>query len=135
MSIKIKADRAELLETLKTNRKQHAIIVKEAREGYINKAIAALEKRLAQLKEGKLTHLSFALAIPQDHTAVYDTAIVMLERHTDSTIELNAEAVRSLIEDTWDWSRGFIGSTIEYSPRAVDYASKIGQEVKPNVEE
>lgn len=116
----ISADKTALLAKLRDNREEHAAIVVEAREGYVKKASAAVEKRLGQLKEGKIVSLHFSLKAPQDHTKIYDTAIRMLELHQDSTITLSAQQVRNLEMDDWDWMDEFLGVSAGYSARAND---------------
>lgn len=103
------------LQTLKTNRDQHAKLVQEARDGYIAKAKAELEKRLGDLKEGKLVTLGFKLTVPKDFTTAYNTVIGMLEHHMGDTIELSADEYRHLMQDEWDWTRDFITANSGYS--------------------
>lgn len=108
----------EVLKKVKKNREEHAQIVKEARKGYLEKAQAALRERLQELEAGKLKALSFRLKVPSDHTAEYDTVIQMLEMHQPETIDLNADEVRHLIEDKWDWTDEFLTSNALYSKTA-----------------
>jgi hypothetical protein len=113
----------EVLKKAKKSREEHAKIVKEARKGYLEKAQAALRERLQELEAGKLKALSFRLKVPSDHTSEYDTVIQMLEMHQPDTIDLNADEVRHLIEDKWDWTDEFLTSNALYSETA---ACKIG---------
>jgi hypothetical protein len=117
-SIHIQAKRDEVLAILKKNRSEHAKIVQEARAGYCDKAMTELAKRLEKLKSGKITSLAFALKMPVDMTSTYDTAIKMLELHTEATIQLGGSEVRNFIEDKWDWSREFYVSNSAYSGTA-----------------
>lgn len=114
----IEADVHTLLATLRSNREEHAQIVAEARDGYIEKARTALEKRLAEAREGKMVSLSFRLDFPQDHTKTYDVAIRMLELHQGATITLSAMQVRNLEMDEWDWTDSFLNTASAYSPSA-----------------
>lgn len=113
--IEIEAQKAVVLEKLKANRETHSKIVKEAREGYVVKARAALDRRLDELKSGRLVGLVFSLAPPQDHTEVYDTAITMLELEVSETVQLNSDQVRNLMMDQWDWSDDFLATNAVYS--------------------
>ena len=117
-SIQITADKNAVLEILRKNREQHAKIVAEARAGYCQKASAELDKRMKRLAEGKITSLVFSLKMPVDQTSVYDTAIKMLEMHTQNSIQLSGGEVRNLIEDKWDWTREFYISNSAYSGTA-----------------
>jgi len=116
----ITAKRDEVLAKLRENRKTHATIVAEAREGYVTKARAALEKRLAQIREGKIVSLVFELRPPVDHTKTYDLAIQMLELHQGEQIELTADQVKQLVMDDWDWTENFLVSNRGYSQRAAE---------------
>ena len=114
----ITAEKQSVLETLRKNRDSHKTMVIEARTGYVEKARAALEKKLAAVKEGKIVALSFTLKPPLDYSAVYDTAIKMLEMHSGASITLDATLVHNLIEDNWDWTREFLVSNSAYSASA-----------------
>lgn len=114
------ADRQEVLTALRANRETHAQIVAEAREGYVAKAREALERRLGEIREGKVVALTFSLKPPQDHTRDYDTVIRMLEMHKDDIYALSAEQVRCFIEDRWDWTQEFLVGSAHYSKSAND---------------
>jgi len=118
IDMKVKCVKAELLAKLKSNRDKHATIVKEARVGYVKAARAALTERLKELESGKLSSLSFNLSPPQDYTKTYNTAIQMLELHTDDTIILSAGEVRNFVMDQWDWRSRFLLANSSYSGTA-----------------
>lgn len=121
--MEITAKRVDVLAKLRVNRELHAKVVIEARAGYLRRAQAALEERLAKTKEGKLVSLGFRLQLPQDYTSVYDTAITMMELHTGDEIKLSAGQVRSLMRDEWDWSHTFYSTNAEYSGTAAEKLS------------
>ena len=109
---------ADVLVTLKKNRSEHSAIVVEARKGFLEKALKAVHARAGELEAGKIRALTFTLQLPLDHTAEYDTVIRMLEMHQPETIDLNADEVRQLVEDKWDWTAQFLASNSFYSPLA-----------------
>ena len=113
-----KVKKEALLKTLHGNLEQHSRIVAEARDGYVAKAKAALEKRLDELRQGKITDLSFQLAVPEDYSEVYKSTIKMLEWTTEDVIELQADEFRQLVEDKWDWTYGFYATNAAYSSTA-----------------
>ena len=117
-SMKIRVGVSELLTKLKTNKANHSVVVKEAREGYIEKARAALNDKLDALATGKCVHLSFNLLLPEEHFDEYDTAIAMCEWAKDEDIELDAEQFRNFIQDQWGWSGSFYQNNAAYSVRA-----------------
>lgn len=123
-NMSVNAKTANVLEQLQKNRAEHAEIVKEARAGYMDQAEKALQKRLAQLREGKLVALTFSLNPPQDHTAVYDTVIAMCEAHTDDEMTLDSANFRCLMMDEWDWMEGFLVGSSGYSSLAAQKFSQ-----------
>lgn len=111
----IKANREQVLETLRKNRDAHVKMVAEAREGFLLEAKSWLRARLKEVKAGKAPDLESDLEPPPNHTNVYDTAIRMLELSVDGTISLTSEQVRNLVMDEWDWKEVFIQTTTNYS--------------------
>lgn len=116
--LEVTADKQQVLETLYRNKSIHSKIVKEAREGYVKKAMEAVKAKMDQLASGKLVALHFTLEVPQDHTKVYNTAIKALEMHTGKEIELDALQVRNLLMNEWDWMDHFLLSNQVYSGTA-----------------
>jgi arginine utilization protein RocB len=125
-SMSVTAKTKTVLDTLKKNRELHSRVAQEAIDGFADKAEAALKRRIAEVREGKVRHLTFQLKPPQDHTKVYDTAIQMLELHleTSEEVELDSQQVTTLVMDRWSWSSGFWGSNKAYSGTAQDYADE-----------
>ena len=126
IEFKTKVRVADLLARLRENRSLHADVVVEAREGYVKQARAALEKRLLALEHGSVVALSFRLSVPVDCTSTYDTAIAMLEMHSEDTVTLEADEFRCLVQDQWDWSREFWATNKVYSPTATATAEELG---------
>jgi hypothetical protein len=120
----ITASKDAVLATLRANKETHETIVKEAREGYVKKALAAVAAKEDELKSGKCVALTFRIEPPQSYKKVYETAIKMLEMHTGVEVTLNEEQVRSLIMDKWDWQRSWLLSNVGYSSHAT---SKLAQ--------
>lgn len=114
----VEVSKSDALVTLRKNREQHLKIVKEARDGYLKQAQAAIEKRLGQLREGKIVVLHFGLSVPEDHTQEYDTAIRMLELHQRETVSMSATQVQTLMMDQWSWQHRFLMTNSSYSQTA-----------------
>jgi hypothetical protein len=134
-SMTVTVSKGEALERLKKNRELHAVIVKEAREAYANRALDALTKRIEKLKTGKIVSLSFSLRPPQDHTDVYNTAIEMLELHCEEHVEMSAGQVRNLMMDEWDWMDQFLVANAGYSGTAREYAREKGTRLPEELED
>lgn len=117
----ITAKTRTVLNALYKNLEEHADIVKEAREGYVQAAEVALAKRLQQVREGKVVNLSFSLTPPQDHSNAYRTVIRMLELHLEAgedTIQLKAADVQQYVLNDWSWMDTFLVSNSAYSGKA-----------------
>lgn len=117
-SMKVTVNTADVLTTIRENAEKHSAIVAEAREGYVKAAEKALAMRLKELRSGKLVNLSFTLSPPVDQSAVYRTAIRMLELHTGETITLDSDQVRSFVMDEWGWKKNFLLTNSTYSSAA-----------------
>lgn len=120
----IVAKKTEVLDALRKNREEHQQIVKEAREGYVAKARVALSAKLDELASGKLAALQFGLSVPQDYTKDYDTAIRMLELHTEDHVKLEEQMVRCFVLNQWDWMDSFLFSNSAYSATAMKKQSE-----------
>ncbi len=130
ITMNIKAKKDDILVTLERNLESHSKMVVEAREGYVKRARAELEKRLGQIMEGKTVALTFHLKVPKDYSSVYKTTIGMLKAHTGTEIEMSATEYRQLVEDEWDWTRDFAGSNAAYSSSTRDYAISKGYDLE-----
>lgn len=126
IDMNVTCDKEEILAKLRSNLEQHSKLVVEARDGYVKRASAELQKRLDQVKSGKINGLSLQLRAPKDYSSVYRTSIAMLEAHKDSTIVLTATVFRQLVEDEWDWSGDFFGSNSLYSTGTRQYGMTKG---------
>lgn len=116
--IKVQCDRNEVITILRQNLAKHEVIVQEARRGYVEKAKKALEAKLDALNSGKVEPLTFALPVPEDYTRAYQTAIRLLEMHTEKTIELDATNAECFIMDRWSWRGAFLMKSAAYSATA-----------------
>jgi hypothetical protein len=129
VTMRIQANKAEVLATIKKNRDEHLEIVAEAREGYLEKAELLLKEKIAEIEEAKkaqgrrIGSIRIDLTEPGDHTGDYNTIIRMLELHQGDTIELNSDEVRQFLENKWDWMDQFLRGTSLYSGKAAKLLS------------
>lgn len=126
IKMEVECPKGDVLRALYLNRANHADLVKDARAGYADKALAAMNKRLGELREGKLVSVRFNLEMPTDYTEVYDTAIHMLELHTGETVTLSPDEFRHLIDDKWEWLEHFVAVNSAYSTGTRAYGSSKG---------
>lgn len=107
--------KADLIKKVEENLAKHKKIVAEAKAGYLKKAAAAVEKKLADLKAGKVVSLDFNLRRPADYTEVYTNSLEMLRWNTAEEVELEADEFRQLVRDQWDWTSDFLHTNASYS--------------------
>jgi hypothetical protein len=112
-------EKSRLLERLKQNRETHKAAFEQAWEGFRERAIQNFEQRLKAAKDarrGQQIELWVNLDVPREHTADYDTAIEMLEWHTEDEIELTYDDFRHYVQDEWHWKGEFVALSAAYSP-------------------
>lgn len=127
MNISTRMAVKDLLEILKTNRERHAELYAEAVEGYCSKGVTALQEKIQKLTALEPVHIAvYNCDPPENHTADYDRVIAMLSRTMDTDIKLDEEQYRQLVDDDWDWSRGWANRNSEFSCKTALYASSKG---------
>jgi hypothetical protein len=106
--------KADLIETLRKNREEHQAIFEKAQEVYRDQMIAELNRALNEAKTGGKIIRSFRLPVPENHTEDFDTAIQMLEWHTETHVELTIREFTQYVENKWGWQQSFAGNTEAY---------------------
>ena len=133
IQMKTTVKRSDLLTALKKNLDNHAKIVAEAREGYVEQARKALTNKLDELKGNRhQTSLVFSLSPPQDYSETYKSAIAMLEWNTADEVTLEADEFRQLVEDKWDWTMNFYATNSNYSSTASAFFGGMKANWNPN---
>lgn len=107
--------KADLIRVLRANAEGHNAVYRRAIEAYREKAIEALDGLLEQVKDGVVAQLYVSLPVPEDHSTDYWRAINMLVMHQGDTITLTEDAYRKLVDDEWEWSAHWHGSTAAYT--------------------
>lgn len=107
-------DRDELLEILRANRARHRETFLRAQAGFRARAIAELDRSLADARAGNEVRLTVSLPRPEDHTADYDREIRMLEMHQESRVLIRAQLFDQIVMDRWGWSATFSATNSAY---------------------
>lgn len=97
----------ELLAVLRQNRARHREVFLEAQEGFRKRAIAELDRSLADARAGNEVRLAVRLPEPEDHTDDYDREIRMLEMHQHAQVMIRAQLFDQIVMDRWGWSNTF----------------------------
>jgi len=108
-------DRDEYLDRLRANRENHRAVFDEAVEGYHNRLMAELERRVRDLKRGRHIDQYIGLPEPEDHTNDYDRVITMAEMSVRDTVELSEDEFAMYVMDQWRWKQPFSDSTEMYT--------------------
>jgi hypothetical protein len=112
----ITVNKAEVLETLKTNKIEHAKAHAKALEGWKEQIVEAIKAQLTNVTEnGKFDNRAiYECTRPADHTKDYDVAIGMLEMDVTKEIQLTEVEYRTLVRDEWDWTENWHMSNSKY---------------------
>lgn len=117
--IKVTVDKGELLERLKMNREQHLALYTEAQGNYRKIVTAEVQRRLLIIESGGDIDLNFVEFVkPVSFEDDFNTAIGMLEWHTDSEISLTREDFMKYVENNWEWKTRFQNFTVGYTTSA-----------------
>ena len=108
-------DRDEYLARLRANRENHRAVFDEAIEGYQNRLMTELERRVRDLKRGRQINQYIGLPEPEDHTHDYDRVIAMAEMSVRDTVELSEDEFAMYVMDQWRWKQSFSDSTEMYT--------------------
>jgi len=106
--------KADLLDTLRSNRDEHRSMFLKAQERYREEMIVELDRALQEARDGKGIKRAFLLPVPEDHTDDFDTAIEMLEWDQNDTVELSQRDFLTYVKNSWGWQASFAANTQSY---------------------
>ena len=112
---KVKIRKDEARAAIQSNRDAHRKIFEEALSGYRECVIEELERRIAEIREGKHIDQYIRMEVPVDHTGDYDRVLKMLEMSVDDEVELTASDFDSFIMDNWKWKQDFVSNSAMYT--------------------
>jgi hypothetical protein len=116
----VKLDKKALLDTIKSNREQHAKDYAEAVKVYHERLRDACQEKLAAInnrEEDKVVPSGLSLIEPRQFLSDYDRAIRMLEMSVDERITLTQGEFNQYVMDEWHW-RGQFETTKAYASSA-----------------
>lgn len=103
----MKINKEKLKAEVKANRDDHRELFEEALEGFREKAIANLEARIQEIRDGGQISLYLDLQQPEDHTDDYDRVLEMLEFEVEETVTLTEQEFAQYVQDNWGWKNAF----------------------------
>jgi len=125
----IKVKKAELIEAMEKNRKEHRATFLEAQGKFRTEVIKVLDEELQAAKVGRPFVLAriTALVQPSDHTDDYDRIIGMLKMDTSDTVELIQQEYKCWVEDDWGWMGQFANEVSNYGVSSAKLARYTNQ--------
>jgi hypothetical protein len=110
----VTVDRHELIARVRANRDAHRAVFEHALDGYRQRLIDELERRVRDLRKGRWVKQHIGLPEPEDHTDDYDRVLAMAEMSVDDTLELDESEFAMYVMDQWRWKQSFTDSTDLY---------------------
>lgn len=110
----IKVKKADLLDTLRTNKAKHEEVYEQAMVKYREALIAELVALRADVEAGKQIEHRIKTVAPLRYTDSYEEAIQMLEWEVGDEVELEQHEFRQYIMDDWNWGQNFRAATSAY---------------------
>ena len=113
----IKMNRVDLLEIVKHNKQKHSSEFDQAVEDYkkLVLSLAQSNLKIAKTQElGEFKQIKIIPPAPVSYEDSYKRAIRMLELSVDEVIEVDETVFNQLVQDEWDWKRGFVATASMY---------------------
>lgn len=111
----VEVDKEEFLARVGENRDQHRAVFEEALDGFHDQLMAELERRIHEVRRGRVIDQYIGLPVPEDHTDDYDRIITMAEMSIENTITLSEDEFAMYVMDQWRWKQSFTDSTLVYT--------------------
>jgi hypothetical protein len=103
----IKMSKETLRALVQANRDEHRNLFEEALDAFREQAIANLEARIEQIRNGGQVELYLNLEQPVDHTEDYDRVLQMLDYELDEEVTLTEQEFAQYVQDDWGWKQAF----------------------------
>lgn len=111
----VRMEKTKLLSILETNKKEHAELYEEAKQGYLVEAKKALKQVAKKLNDtGVLEFYDLNLMVPVSYEETYSEIIEMLKHTEDSEISLSQGEFRNYVMDKWSWGSSFVANNSGY---------------------
>lgn len=109
--------KADLIETLKANRKAHVEAFEAVWAAFQRKAAKQAERMLAEIqsaRQGDHIRLHLSLEVPENHEDDFTRAIQMLEWEVGDEVMLTEYEFAQFVQDDWGWKQQFRTTGMEY---------------------
>jgi len=120
--ITVRVNKAQLLETLKTNLEKHISMHATALETWKETAAKRISLLPERILKGEIKDLYKAVESvndrPTSYAPSYEKVIRMLEFSVDDIIELESEDFDRYVNDNWEWKQTFANNSMKYGSLA-----------------
>ncbi len=103
----VRVNKREFIDTVSANRDAHRAVFEKALEGYRQRLLRELEKRVHDVRKGRQVDVQIALPEPEDHTDDYDRVLTMARMSVEDVLVLDADDFAMYVMDQWRWKRSF----------------------------
>jgi len=104
----------ELLARLRENRLEHRENFLRGLVGYKKLMLEEMERRVEELRQGRMVSRTIGFEEPCDYTKEYDRVIEMLEMSVDDEITITGTEFRQFVMDDWSWKEHFLANVTSY---------------------
>ena len=122
---KVKVQKRNLIEALRTNKDLHQREYDEALIGFRLAAEKELKLKLKELKAGKKDNIYISLQKPVSYVKQYNDVIGMLEISSEEEVSITMEEYLKYYKNEWEWKQTWQLSNAFYSQAYVD-STKFG---------
>lgn len=112
----VRVNKNELIEILTKNRAEHRDLFLEAQKKYRLIMVRMLDEELMMARNEQPFNVVNLVRVqaPQDHTADYDRALLMLRMSVDDAIVIDRREFTNFVQDRWGWSKGWADTVKGY---------------------
>lgn len=110
----VRVKKAQLIETLRANRDEHAEQYQRAIEKYRERTLEWFNAQVEILKAGRDPQRSSPLPVPEEHTEDFDRVIEMMNWTLNDEVELSQMEFEQYVRNQWGWARTFTANTAAY---------------------
>jgi hypothetical protein len=105
LKLKVNIEVATLVEALQNNKYKHKQEYEKAVKVYFADLSKAIDKIAGSVAQGDLkSEHTLNMQKPVNNEKEYDKYINMLQKATDTTVEITAEEYSCIVEDNWSWA-------------------------------
>ena len=114
INTKVKVNTDKLINTLLENKAKHIQTYIDA----VKVFQVDYQERLKEMISNEKHEMHVNLSAPVSYEKEYDKLINVLRMQTELTIDIGSEELSRVINDEWDWKRGFDATTSLYLAKA-----------------